>query len=180
MLGTDIYGKTIGIIGMGRIGQAVAKRAKGFGMKVIYFNRTRKEDLENKFEYEFTDLKTLFKESDFVSLHIPYSKDTHEIINREILFAVMKKTAIIINTSRGKNIDEEALVEALKAKRISGAALDVFYNEPLIHPDLLTQKNVILTPHIGSASIETREKMGMMVIDNLIAMRAGKIPPNKI
>lgn len=180
LLGIDVYGKTLGIIGMGRIGQAVAKRAKGFGMRVIYSSRTRKEILESKFAYENVDLKRLFKESDIISLHIPYTKDTHELINKEVIFEMMKKTAIIINTSRGKNIDEEALVKALQSKRIAGAALDVFYNEPSIHPDLLKLKNVILAPHIGSASVETREKMGMMVLENLNAMKVGKIPPNNI
>jgi len=179
MLGGDIYGKTLGIIGAGRIGTAVAKRALGFNMKILYYSRKRNEKIEKECNAKFVDLETLLRESDFVSLHIPFTKDTYHLIGEKEL-KLMKPTAYLINTARGKCIDEEALVKALKEGWIRGAALDVFENEPEVHPELKKLDNVVLTPHIGSASYETRSKMAVMVAENVLAALQGKLPPNCI
>jgi len=176
MLGGDVYGKTLGIIGAGRIGKAVAKRAKGFNMKIIYYSRKRKKEME-EIGADFVDLPTLLKESDFVSLHIPLTKETYHLIG-EKEFKMMKSSAYLINTARGKCIDEGALVKALKEGWIRGAALDVFENEPHVMPELKELKNVVITPHIGSASYETRSKMAVMVAENVLAALNGKMPPN--
>jgi len=177
MLGSDIYGKTIGIIGAGRIGSAVARRAKGFNMRILYYSRKRNEKLEEECNAEYVDLETLLKEADFVSLHTPLTEETYHMIGEKEL-KIMKPTAYLINTGRGKCVDEEALVKALKEGWIRGAALDVFENEPAIHPELKKLDNVVLTPHIGSASYETRSKMAVMVAENVIAALEGKLPPN--
>ena len=177
MLGSDVYGKTIGIIGAGRIGSAVARRAKGFNMRILYYSRKRNEKLEEECNAKYVDLETLLKEADFVSLHTPLTEETYHMIGEKEL-KMMKPTAYLINTARGKCVDEDALVKALKEGWIKGAALDVFENEPAIHPELKKLDNVVLTPHIGSASYETRSKMAVMVAKNVIAALEGKLPPN--
>ncbi len=177
LLGSDLYGKTLGIIGAGRIGTAVAKRASGFNMKILYYSRKRNEKMEKEYNAKFVDLETLLKESDFVSLHVPLTRETYHLIGKEEL-KLMKPTAYLINTARGKCIDEEALVEALKKGWIKGAALDVFENEPEVHPELKKLENVVLTPHIGSASYETRAKMAEIVAKNVLAALKGELPPN--
>lgn len=180
LLGYDLYGKTIGIVGMGRIGQAVARRALGFGMKVIYHNRHKlPEEIEKKYNATYSDLDTLFKVSDIVSLHTPLTGDTYHLVDKSRL-ELMKPTAFLINTSRGQVIDEEALLEVLKNERIKGAGLDVYENEPIITPGLLDLKNVVLTPHTGSATRETRENMGIMVAENVIKALNNEIPPNLV
>jgi glyoxylate reductase len=179
LLGTDIYGKTIGIIGAGRIGRAVARRAKGFNMRVLYYSRRRNEEIEKECNAKFVDLHTLLKKSDYVSLHLPLTKETHHIIGEKEL-KMMKPTAYLINTARGKCVDEKALVKALEEKWIRGAALDVFENEPQLTPELKKLDNVVLTPHIGSASYETRSRMAVMVAENVIAALKGEMPPNCI
>jgi D-3-phosphoglycerate dehydrogenase len=177
-LGGDVYGKTLGIIGLGRIGKAVAKRAKGFDMKVLYFDVFRADEkVEKELNIQFTDLETLLKKSDFVSIHVPLLPSTHHLIGKRE-FSMMKKTAYLINNSRGPVIDENALVNVLKDKKIAGAALDVFENEPELALGLADLENVVLTPHISSASIETRTKMAIMAAENLLAGLKGVRPPN--
>lgn len=176
LLGEGIYGKTIGIIGLGRIGTAVAERALGFKMKILYHNRNRSLLNEKKLNVQYRSLDDLLKESDFISLHIPLTKDTYHLIDKNKL-KIIKKNAVIINTSRGQIIDEEALVDALKENRISGAGLDVFVNEPLpINSRLLKTKNTILTPHIGSANYLTRNLMSEISANNLLMVLKGKEP----
>lgn len=164
LLGYDVYGKTLGIIGMGRIGKAVYRRAKGFNMRVIYTSRTKKDDIDA----EFVSLEELLKQSDFVVITVDLNESTYHMINENTL-RLMKKTAFLINASRGKVIDEKALVKALEEKWIAGAALDVFEEEPINkdHP-LLKFSNVVLTPHIGSATFETRQKMAEIAVENLL------------
>ncbi len=167
-VGTDIKGKTIGILGMGRIGEAVAKRMYPFGAKIIYNNRNRlAKTREKSLHAKLVSLNTLFKASDILSIHLPYSKETHEIVNKNMI-RKMKKSSFIINTSRGKIINENDLTYALKQGRISGAALDVFSNEPIgkKHP-LNKMNNVVLVPHIGSSTKETRKKMAEITVMNL-------------
>ncbi|MFP3346154.1 MAG: D-glycerate dehydrogenase [Sulfolobaceae archaeon] len=163
LLGYDVYGKTLGIIGMGRIGKAVYRRAKGFNMRVIYTSRTKKDDINA----EFVSFEELLKQSDFVVITVDLNESTYHMINGSTL-RLMKKTAFLINASRGKVIDEKALVKALEEKWIAGAALDVFEEEPINkdHP-LLKFSNVVLTPHIGSATFETRHKMAEIAVENL-------------
>ncbi|MHA1333737.1 MAG: glyoxylate reductase [Candidatus Odinarchaeia archaeon] len=180
LLGREIYGKTIGIIGFGRIGAAVARRAKGFNMKILYYSKTRKEALEKELGAEYTSLEDLLKKADFITLHVPLTKDTYHLIGEKEL-KMMKKTAYLINTARGAVIDEDALVKALKEKWIAGAGLDVFTKEPIPQNNqLIEMDNVVLTPHIGSASIEARTKMAIIVAENLISFFEGKIPPNLV
>ncbi|MFP3223061.1 MAG: D-glycerate dehydrogenase [Nitrososphaeria archaeon] len=164
MLGTEVSGKVLGIVGMGRIGKALIKRAKGFGMKVIYNSRTKKD-----VDIEFVDLDYLLKESDFVVLAVDLNPTTYHMVNRDFL-EKMKRSAFLINASRGKVIDERSLTEALKSGTIRGAALDVFEEEPT-SPDnpLIELENVVLTPHIGSATHETRQKMAEVSVKNLLA-----------
>lgn len=181
MLGVDLYGKTLGIIGMGRIGSAVARRARAFGMRIIYYNRRRlPEKLERELGAEYRDLDDLLSSSDIISIHVPLTKETRHLINRERLSKV-KRGAIIINTSRGAVIDTEALVEALEKGLIAGAGLDVYEEEPLNPNHPLTRfKNVVLTPHIGSATRETRLAMALLAVENLVAFAAGKEPPTLV
>jgi glyoxylate reductase len=174
-----VYGKTLGIVGLGRIGSAVARRAKGFGMKILYTARSPKPELEKELDAKFVGLETLLKESDFVTLHVPLTERTRHLIGAKEL-ELMKPTAYLINTSRGPVVDENALVEALGKDEIAGAALDVFEEEPKIHPRLLELDNVVLVPHIGSASIETRSKMAMLAVENLLAVLEGKVPPHLV
>ncbi|MCD6479638.1 D-glycerate dehydrogenase [Candidatus Bathyarchaeota archaeon] len=180
MLGSDVHGKTLGIVGLGRIGSAVARRAKGFNMRVIYYDVFRREDLERELGLEYKPLEELLKEADYVTLHVPLTKETYHLIGEKEL-DLMKPTAYLINTSRGAVIDQKALYKALKERRIAGAALDVFEKEP-IDPDdpLLELDNVVLTPHIGSASVETRKKMAMIAAENLVSVLRGVEPPNLV
>ena len=177
-LGQDIYGKTIGILGFGRIGRGVARRAMGFNMKVLYASRSRASDsLEQELHASYVDKHTLLRESDVVTLHLPLFPETRHYIGAKEL-AMMKKTAILVNASRGPIVDEQALVKALKAGRIAGAGLDVFEKEPALTPGLIKLPNVVLTPHIGSGSFETRLKMSNMAVTNCIAGLTGQRPPN--
>lgn len=177
LLGEDIHKKTLGIIGMGKIGTAVAQRAIGFGMPILYHNRTRKHDVEKAVGATFTDLETLLRESDFITLHVPLTQETQHLMGEQE-FKLMKKSAFFINTARGKCMDEEALVHALKNGWIQGAGLDVFENEPEISRGLVSLPNVVLAPHMGSASHKTRRRMAEMVAENVLAAFSGKIPPN--
>jgi glyoxylate reductase len=178
LVGADIHGKTLGIVGLGRIGRRMARRAQGFDMRVIYSNRTRADlAAEKDLRAEFVDIDTLLRESDFVSLHVPLLPGTRHLISAES-FAKMKHTSFLINTTRGPVVDEAALVDALKNKKIAGAALDVYEREPLVHPALMELKNVVLAPHIGSASVETRTKMAVMAAENAVALFEGRRPPN--
>lgn len=170
MLGRDLKGKILGIIGLGRIGLAVARRAEAFGMDIIYYSRSKKD-----VGYEYTMLDELLARSDFVSLHVSLNEQTYHLIREEQLKA-MKDSAYLINTSRGKVVDEQALIKALKNGWIAGAALDVFEEEPLIDSELLKLDNVVLTPHIGSATIETRERMAEVAAMNIIDYFKGKKP----
>jgi glyoxylate reductase len=176
-LGRDLYGKTLGIFGMGRIGQAVAKRASGFEMKILYHNRKRVGTvLEQKLGARFVSLDDLFRRSDIVSIHAPYTGQTHEIVNLKLL-KKMKRTAFLVNTARGKLVNEKDLVYALKKNIIAGVALDVFQKEPIgsSHP-FGKMKNVIVMPHSGSATVETRHKMAEITVQNLVLSLSGKRP----
>ena len=178
LLGADIKGRTLGIVGLGRIGSSVAQRMQdGFEVKIIYFDVKRNEELEKKYNIEYRELDDLLKEADFVSLHTALTKETKHLINAERL-KMIKPTAYLINTSRGKLIDEIQLIRALKEKKIAGAALDVFYNEPEINPELIELDNVVLIPHLGSASLETRTKMSIIAAENLVDALKGKKPKN--
>lgn len=177
LCGADVWGKTLGIVGFGRIGRSVARRASGFQMKIIYTDAVRaSEEVEKSVNAEFHDMNSLLAESDFISLHVPLLPETRGLFNGP-KFLRMKPTAFLINTSRGPVIDEAALVAALENKKIAGAALDVFENEPFLHPGL-QRSNVVLTPHIASASLETRTKMAVMAANNIVAMFKGQRPPN--
>ncbi|MGJ8455819.1 glyoxylate reductase [Pseudothermotoga sp. U03pept] len=180
LLGTDLYGATLGIVGFGRIGQAMARRALGFNMRVLYYSRKRvSEELERELNATFVDLETLLKESDFVTLHVPLTRETHHLIGEKEL-KMMKKESYLINTARGPVVDEKALVKALKENWIRGAALDVFENEPQVEPELLELDNVVLAPHLGSASYATRTRMSVMVVENLLKALKEEIPPNLV
>ena len=177
--GTDVWGKTLGIVGFGRIGQAVARRAQGFGMKVIYNARKRvAEDIEKQLNAAYREMNALLAESDFISLHVPLNGDTRQLFDAPKFFR-MKSTAFIINTSRGPVIDEAALVHALESKKIAGAGLDVFEQEPFVHPGLKRQ-NVVLAPHLGSASTETRGRMALTAAQNIAAFFQGQRSPNPL
>jgi len=179
-LGRDVYGATLGIIGLGRIGQAVARRAKGFNMKVIYYSRKRKEDVERELGVEYRELRSLLREADIVSIHTPLTEETYHLIGEKEL-SLMKPTAILINTARGAVVDQKALYKALKERRIFGAGLDVYEKEPIDADDpLLELDNVVLLPHIGSASVETRGRMARMAAENLLAGLRGEKPPNLV
>ena len=181
LLGFEITGKTLGIIGMGRIGRAVAQRAKGFRMRIIYYDKYRlPEEMEKELGAEYVDLDTLLREADVISIHTPLTPETYHMIGEEQL-KKMKKTAYLVNTSRGKVIDTDALVKALREKWIAGAALDVFEEEPISPDHPLTKlDNVVLTPHIGSATWETRTRMADIVAENLIAFAKGEVPPTLV
>lgn len=181
MLGIELKGKILGVIGAGRIGSRVAEiGAKGFGMKVIYYDINRNEYLEKELGAEYRNLDQLLQEADIVTIHVPLTKETHYMINEERL-KKMKKSAILINTARGSVIDTDALIKALKEGWIAGAGLDVFEQEPLPanHP-LTAFKNVVLVPHIGSATYETRHAMAELVAENLIAFYEGREPPTLV
>jgi glyoxylate reductase len=179
-LGYDVHHKVLGICGLGRIGQGVARRAKGFNMQILYTDVSQvAASIEEDLGAHFVDKKTLLSESDFVTLHVPLLSETkHYISTAE--FSWMKPTSILINASRGPVVDEKALAQALKERKIAGAGLDVYENEPEVEPDLIRMKNVVLTPHIASASYETRLRMTMMAAENLVAGLTGKRPPNLV
>ncbi len=180
LLGDDVSGKTLGVVGLGRIGSRVAYHAvKGFDMRVLYYDPKRNPDFEKEYKAKFVDLETLLGESDFVSIHVPLLPETRHLINKEKL-EMMKKSAYLINTSRGPIIDEQALVWALKNKIIKGATIDVFENEPKLTPGLKDLDNIILTPHIASATEETRQKMSELAAKNIIEAIEGREPPNLI
>ncbi|WP_209124017.1 D-glycerate dehydrogenase [Alkalihalobacillus sp. BA299] len=174
LLGRTVYGKTLGIIGMGRIGEAVARRAKGFGMNIVYYNRRPlSTEIETGLGAIYASLDEVISKADFLSLHTPLTRETRYLIDENELNA-MKKTAYLINTSRGPLVNEKALVNALKANAIAGAGLDVFENEPTIEEELLSFQNVVLAPHIGSATIETRVEMADLAINNTISILKGE------
>lgn len=180
LAGRDVFNATIGIVGAGRIGYAVAKRATGFGMKILFYDVIPRPEMEKDFKAKRVDVDTLLKESDFVSIHVPLMKETHHLINAEKL-KLMKKTAYLVNNSRGPVVDEKALYDALKEGRIAGAGLDVFEQEPTsMDNPLLKLDNVVVAPHISSASLETRSRMSEMVADNLVAFFEGRKPPNLV
>jgi glyoxylate reductase len=179
-LGNDLVGKTLGLVGLGRIGAAVARRMHdGFEMKILYYDAKRNEELEKKYNLQFVDLPTLLKESDFISVHVPLLPTTKHLIGPDQL-AMMKKTAYLINTSRGPIIDENALVAALQSGVIRGAALDVYEQEPKMAPGLAQLQNTILTPHTASATEETRNAMSELAAKNIIAVLAGEAPLTQV
>ncbi|MCR4283818.1 MAG: D-glycerate dehydrogenase [Parcubacteria group bacterium] len=179
MLGNDVTGRTLGVLGLGRIGTRVAHHAsRGFEMKIIYYDIKRNEEFEKEYNAEFREsVDDLLKEADFVSIHVPLLDSTHHLINKKRL-SLMKSSAYLVNTSRGPIIDETALVEALKNKIIKGAALDVYENEPALAPGLSELHNVVLTPHAASATEETRGKMAELASANIIAVAEGQTPLN--
>jgi glyoxylate reductase len=180
-MGVDVYEKTLGIVGMGAIGQAVAKRArKGFDMRVVYYSLSKKERAEKEYGVEFVEFNDLLAISDFISIHVPLTGKTKHMFSTQE-FKKMKHTAILINTARGPVVDEAALVEAIKSELIRGAALDVFEEEPSVHPELIKiEENLVLVPHIGSASIETRLRMAKMAAMNMVEGLKGNRPPNLV
>ena len=180
MHGLDVHHKTLGLVGFGGIGRPMARRGLGFSMRILYHTRHRAdESVERELQAEYADLETLLRESDFLSLHVPLTPETRHIIDGKAL-GLMKKTAILVNTARGPVVDEEALVEALSSRKIAGAGLDVFEREPQINPALAWLDNVVMAPHIGSATGETRIRMAMLAARNLIAMLAGERPANVV
>jgi len=178
-LGVSLIGKTLGIVGLGRIGSMVARRAKGYNMKVLYNKHDPDPEAEKELGVIFTPLDELLAKSDFVSLHVPLTDETRHMINKATL-AKMKKGSFLVNTARGPVVDERDLVEALKAGHLSGAALDVYDNEPNIDPELLLMPNTITTPHIASATWEAREKMGQQAVSAILETLSGKKPQNLV
>lgn len=176
LLGRDVFGATLGIVGMGDVGAAVAKRARGFGMRIVYHSNSRKPRLERRYGMTYLPLEELLRQSDFVTLHVPLTEETRRLISRREL-GLMKESAVLMNTSRGSLVDQTALYEALKLGRIGGAALDVTDPEP-IQPDdpLLTLENVVIVPHVASASVATREHMANLAAENLLTALRGRIP----
>jgi glyoxylate reductase len=176
--GAEVHGSTLGLIGAGRIGKIMSKRASGFEMKVIYYdvNRMSAED-EAMYHMTYMPMDEVLQMADFVSVHTPYMPATHHLISEREL-KLMKPTAILINTARGPIVDEKALVRALQMKMIAGVGLDVFENEPAVEPELLTMENAVLLPHIASASLNTRTLMATMASDNIVAHHQGQRPPN--
>jgi glyoxylate reductase len=177
-LGRDVTGKTLGIVGFGRIGQAVAQRAKGFRMRVLYSDPRKIDTVhEQELNAEYVDLGRLLREADFVCVHVSLSQETRHLIGKAEL-ALMKPIAYLINAARGPVVDEKALVEALRSGTIAGAGLDVYENEPALEPGLVELENVVLLPHVGSATLETRIKMASLAAENLCAGLEGRVPPN--
>jgi glyoxylate reductase len=180
MLGMGLQGRQLGIVGMGQIGIATARRAKAFGMNIAYTRRSPLEDhVVEELDAKYMSMDELIESSDILSLHCPYSPATHHLMS-ENQFARMKKTAFLINTARGPIVDEAALVNALKSGEIAGAGLDVFENEPAVHPGLLELDNAVLIPHLGSATVETRAAMADIAATNALAILAGKQAPNLV
>ena len=179
LLGADVHGKTLGILGLGRIGLAVARRARGFSMRVLYHDAIRDHGAERDLGVVYQDKETILRESDFVTLHVPLLPETHHYVG-EAELRRMKPTAVLINASRGPVVHEAALVRALKDRWIAGAGLDVYEEEPKVHPGLLECPNAVLAPHIASASRETRTKMALVAVENCLAVLEGKRPPNAV
>ena len=178
LAGYDVHHKTLGIFGMGRIGQAVARRGRGFSMRILYHDARRApEEVERELGLEFADKDRVLAESDFISLHVPLTPETRHYIGAAELHR-MKRTAILVNAARGPVVDEAALAEALAVRTIAAAGLDVFEREPIVHPRLLELENVVVVPHIGSATVETRLKMSMLAAENCAAALEGRRPPN--
>jgi glyoxylate reductase len=178
-VGVDVWGKKLGIVGMGRIGQAVARRGRGFGMEVLYHNRSRNENAEKELAARYTDLEELLETADFVSVHTPLTDETRHLIGPGELDK-MKPTAVLVNTSRGPVVDEGALADALSEGRIFAAGLDVYEEEPKVHPKLLALENAVLAPHIGSGSQETRDRMAVLAAENVVAVLAGEGPKTPV
>ncbi|MEJ7840538.1 MAG: D-glycerate dehydrogenase [Rubrobacter sp.] len=178
-VGVDVWGKKLGIVGMGRIGQAVARRGKGFGMEILYHNRSPKEDAEQELDARYVDLDELLETADFVSVHTPLTEETEHLIGAEELDK-MKPTAVLVNTSRGPVVDEEALANALADGSIFAAGLDVYEEEPKVHPKLLQLENAVLAPHIGSGSAETRDRMAVLAAENIVAVLSGGEPKTPV
>jgi glyoxylate reductase len=179
LIGPDVWGKTLGVVGFGRIGQALARRARGFDMDLAYHDQYPNEDAQRELGARFLELEELLGTSDFVSIHTPLTPETTHLIGAEEL-RKMKPGAVLVNTSRGPVVDEAALAEALAERRIFAAGLDVYENEPEVHPRLLELENVVLAPHIGSASIETRDKMAVLAAENLAAVLRGEQPKTPV
>jgi len=180
MLGQDVYGATLGIIGIGRIGRGVAHRAKGFNMRVLYYDpQPLPQEAEQQLNATRSSLDRLIAESDFISVHVPLTKETLHLLSTA-QFNAMKRNAILINTSRGPVVDEAALVEALKARKLAGAGLDVYEREPAVHPQLIPMPNVVLAPHIASATVRTRSEMSAMAARNMATAVRGGRPPNLV
>jgi glyoxylate reductase len=180
MVGARVHGATLGLVGLGRIGSAVARRARGFGMKVLYAQRTElAPEMERALGVRHVTMDALFRESDFVSLHCPLTNETRGLVNRARL-ASMKPGSVLVNTSRGACVDEAALAEALAKGPLAAAGLDVFEDEPRAHPTLLARENVVLTPHIGSAEGPTREAMAEMAVASVLEVMAGREATNRV
>jgi glyoxylate reductase len=177
--GIDVWGKKLGVVGLGRIGRAVARRGRGFGMEILYHNRSRKEDAEKELGARYMGLDDLLHESDFVSIHTPLTDATRHLIGEREL-GLMQDTAVLVNTSRGPVVDEAALAEALEGGRIFAAGLDVYEEEPKVHPRLLELEKAVLAPHIGSATIETRDRMATLAAENLAAVLRGEEPKSPV
>jgi glyoxylate reductase len=173
LLGPDVWGKKLGLVGLGRIGQAVARRSSGFQMEVFYYDQYRNESMEEELGARYVELDDLLRESDFVSIHTPLTPETRHLISEREL-GLMQRNAVLVNASRGPVVDEAALAEALENERIFAAGLDVYEEEPEVHPRLLELENVVLAPHIGSASMETRDKMATLAAENLRAVLSGE------
>jgi glyoxylate reductase len=174
LLGPDVWGKKLGLVGLGRIGQAVARRSSGFGMEVLYYDQYRNESAEEELGARYLALDDLLSESDFISIHTPLTPETQQLIGEREL-GLMQTTAVLVNTSRGPVVDEGALAAALAERRIFAAGLDVYQEEPKVYPRLFELENVVLAPHIGSASIETRDKMATLAAENLRAVLSGEL-----
>lgn len=180
LLGAAVHGATLGVVGFGRIGQAMARRGRGFGMHVVYADHGRiPEGIERALQATFLPLEDLFARADFVSLHCPLTPETRHLVNAARL-ARMKPTAVLVNTARGACVDEAALAAALREGKIAGAGLDVFENEPDVHPDLLALESVVVTPHVGSANHPTRQAMAAMAVDSVVAVLAGEKPAHPV
>ena len=180
MTGHDIHEHTLGIFGLGRIGRGMARRASGFDMRVIYHDAERATpEEEAEWGVEYVDRETLFRESDFLSIHVPLNDETRHAVGKDE-FALMKSNAVLVNTSRGPVVDEKALADALEQGQIASAGLDVFEEEPVVEPRLLALENIVLVPHIGSASIKTRTRMCTMAAENAAAVLTGQRPPNPV
>jgi glyoxylate reductase len=175
LLGVELYGKTVGIIGAGRIGMETAKRLKAFGTNIIYYSRTKKRDFEQLTDAKKVTLEKLLSNSDIISIHIPLNEETNNLISKEKL-DLLKENAILINTARGEVFDENYLIELLKAKKIFAAGFDVYQNEPKINKELIKLENVVLLPHLGSATIEARNKMAELAVHNVIGVLLNKKP----
>jgi glyoxylate reductase len=179
LLGPDVWGKKLGIVGFGRIGQALARRASGFDLEVAYHDMRRNEEAERDLRVRYLELDELLQTCDFVSVHAPLTEETRHLVGEKELES-MKETSVLVNTSRGPVVDEAALAEALAEGRIFAAGLDVYEEEPKVHPRLLELENVVLAPHIGSASIETRDKMAALAAENLVAVLRGEEPKTPV